>query len=243
MHIKWASLMAQMVKNLPAMQETWVWSLDQDYILEKGMATHSSILNWRIPCTKKSMWQRVRHDWAFTFHIWSLLLNLPKTVYLMGLPNQLPTKFPHRCQKQGCPVALTKILELSSPLLSLTPHIQSISKSSSCTFKTHTDSHRFSLCVCLTLWLLCPWDFPNKDTGVSCHFLLQGIFPTQRSNPGLLHCRLILYQLSYKESPIVSWFSPTSLLSPGSGPVSSLNSYFPTVPYSPLLTWQPERFW
>ena len=41
--------MAQMVKNLPAMQETWVPSLGQDDPLEKGMATHSSILAWRIP--------------------------------------------------------------------------------------------------------------------------------------------------------------------------------------------------
>ena len=48
--------------------------------------------------------------------------------------------------------------------------------------------------------LLCPWDFPDKDTGVGCHFLLQGIFPTQGSNPGLLHCRQILYRLSYKGS-------------------------------------------
>ena len=35
--------------------------------------------------------------------------------------------------------------------------------------------------------LLCPWDFLGKNTGVGCHFLLQGIFPTQRSNPRLLH--------------------------------------------------------
>ena len=34
-----------------------------------------------------------------------------------------------------------------------------------------------------------PWDFPSKNTGVGCHFLLQGIFPTQGSNTGLLHCR------------------------------------------------------
>ena len=51
---------------------------------------------------------------------------------------------------------------------------------------------------------LCPWDFPGKDTGVGCHFLLQGIFPTQGSNPGLLHCRQILYRLSYKGS--IKWF-------------------------------------
>ena len=44
-----ASLMAQTVKNLPAMQETWVQSLGQEDPLEKGMATHSSILAWRAP--------------------------------------------------------------------------------------------------------------------------------------------------------------------------------------------------
>ena len=49
--------------------------------------------------------------------------------------------------------------------------------------------------------LLCPWDFPDKDAGVGCRFLLQGIFPTQGLNPGLLHRRHILYQLSYKGSP------------------------------------------
>ena len=49
--------------------------------------------------------------------------------------------------------------------------------------------------------LLCPWDFPGKNTGVGCHSLLQGIFPTQGSNSGLLHCGWILYQLSYQGSP------------------------------------------
>ena len=57
-----------MVKNLPAMQETWVRSLGQEGTLEKGMATHSSILAWRIPWTEElgglqSMGlQRVGHD-------------------------------------------------------------------------------------------------------------------------------------------------------------------------------------
>jgi len=46
-----AFLVAQTVKNLPAMQETWVQSLGQEDPLEKGMATHSSILAWRIPWT------------------------------------------------------------------------------------------------------------------------------------------------------------------------------------------------
>ena len=64
-----ASLVVQLVKNPPAMQETWVRSLGWEDPLEKGKATHSSILAWRIPWTVQSMvLQRVRHDWAtFTF--------------------------------------------------------------------------------------------------------------------------------------------------------------------------------
>ena len=49
-----ASLVAQMVKNPPAMQETWVQSPGWEDPLEKGMATHSSILAWRIPWTEDS---------------------------------------------------------------------------------------------------------------------------------------------------------------------------------------------
>ena len=44
-------------------------------------------------------------------------------------------------------------------------------------------------------------DSPGKNTSVGCHTLLQGIFPTQGSNPGLPHCRQILYHLSYQGSP------------------------------------------
>ena len=64
----WASLVAQMVKNPPAMQETRVQSLGEDTPLEKGMPVHSSILAWRILSTEEpdrlqSMGsQRVRHD-------------------------------------------------------------------------------------------------------------------------------------------------------------------------------------
>ena len=48
-----ASLVAQRVQNLPAMQETWVWSLGQEDPLEKGIATYSSILAWKIPWTEE----------------------------------------------------------------------------------------------------------------------------------------------------------------------------------------------
>ena len=72
----WASLVAQRLKHLPAMWETWVWSLGREDPLEKEMATHCSNLAWKIPRMEepgrlKSMGsQRVRHDWAtntFTF--------------------------------------------------------------------------------------------------------------------------------------------------------------------------------
>ena len=48
--------------------------------------------------------------------------------------------------------------------------------------------------------LLHPWDFPGKSSGVGCRFLLQGIFVTQGLNPGLLHCRRMLYPLSHQGS-------------------------------------------
>ena len=49
----WTPLLAQLVKNLPAKQETWVRSLGQEDPLEKEMATHSSILAWEIPWTEE----------------------------------------------------------------------------------------------------------------------------------------------------------------------------------------------
>ena len=71
----WASQVAQWVKNPPAMQETqetWVQSLGQEDPLEEGMATHSSIISWRIPWTEEPGGlqpiglQGIRHDWACT---------------------------------------------------------------------------------------------------------------------------------------------------------------------------------
>ena len=54
--------------------------------------------------------------------------------------------------------------------------------------------------------LYSPWNSPGQNTGVGSLSLLQGIFPTQGLNPGLLHCRRILFQLSHKGSPrILEW--------------------------------------
>ena len=66
-----ASLVAQLVKNLPAIQENWVRSLDWKDPLEKGKATCSSIVAWRIPWTVQSMGsQRVGHDWVTFTTCW-----------------------------------------------------------------------------------------------------------------------------------------------------------------------------
>ena len=75
---------------------------------------------------------------------------------------------------------------------------------------------------CLTLWLcrlqptrlLCPWDSPGKNTKVGSHSFLQGLFLIQGSNLGLLHCRWILYHLSYQGSP-ASGCSTAKIKSPG----------------------------
>ena len=55
----WASWVAQLVKNLPSMQETWVRALGWENPLEEGMATHSSILAWRIPMDRGAWWATV----------------------------------------------------------------------------------------------------------------------------------------------------------------------------------------
>ena len=66
----WASLVAQIVKCLPTLQETWVWSLGQENPLEKEMVIHSSSLAWKIPWIEEPGRlqsvgsQRVRHNWV-----------------------------------------------------------------------------------------------------------------------------------------------------------------------------------
>ena len=75
-------MLAQMVKNLPAMQENRIQSLGQEDPLEKGKATHSSILIWRIPWTEKpgklqSMgFQRVGQKWVTNFFLMTNMTNL-----------------------------------------------------------------------------------------------------------------------------------------------------------------------
>ena len=92
-----ASLVAQMVRHLPAMQETWVRFLGQEDPLEKEMAIHSSTLAWKIPWMEEpdrlqSMGsQRVRHDWATSLSLFLLL----RCFWIPPLPR--PRTHHHRC--------------------------------------------------------------------------------------------------------------------------------------------------
>ena len=61
-----------------------------------------------------------------------------------------------------------------------------------------------TLCLCDPIDYVSPWNSPGQNTGVSSLSLLQHIFPTQELNQGLLHCRWILYQLSYAGYAVVN---------------------------------------
>ena len=75
MLFKWASLVAQLVNNLPSMQETWVWSLGGEDALEKETATHSSILAWKTPWMEKpgglQSWSHKESDMTEWLHFTS----------------------------------------------------------------------------------------------------------------------------------------------------------------------------
>ena len=93
-------LVAQLVKNLPAMMEKWVRSLSSEDSLKKGMATHSSILAWRIPMDRRAWWTtlhgvtRVRHDRLSTHNLLQgKFNNYSKTFFQLPLLFQFVTSY------------------------------------------------------------------------------------------------------------------------------------------------------
>ena len=80
-------------------------------------------------------------------------------------------------------------------------------------YESESGSHSVvSVSDCLRLHgLYSPWNSPGQNTGVDSLSLLQGICSTQRLNPGLPHCRWILYQLSHKRSPYIFYLKPTTI--------------------------------
>ena len=95
LHYSWASLVAQMVKNLPAVCETWDRYLDWEDRLEEGMATHSSILAWRIPKDRRA-WcgsvQGVAKSWIQLSH-WTQHTHSLQITSWVGLGNLSSTLF------------------------------------------------------------------------------------------------------------------------------------------------------
>ena len=124
-----ASLVAQMLKRLPSMQEIWVRSLGQEDPLEKEMATHPSILAWIIPWTEEPGGlqskgsQRVRYDWTTSLHfshfsrvwlfvtLWAvacqapLSMWFPRQEYRSGLPCPSPGDLYHSGFEPASPVS------------------------------------------------------------------------------------------------------------------------------------------
>ena len=125
----WASLVAQLVKNLPAMQETWVRSLGWEDSLEKGKATHSSILAWRIPPTVQSMGsQKVGHDWVTFTHslLKAVVVSLSEVSCCLALPVYDPIHLlvPISCyQSQNLPSLLKSPVLLRAGVLSRFSHV------------------------------------------------------------------------------------------------------------------------
>ena len=186
-YASWASLVAQLVKNLPVMQETWVQSLGQEDPLENIMAAHSSILAWRIPWTEEpgrlqSMGlQRVGHDWVTFTLCWLCKIGSEWVKVAQSCPTL--------CDPMDytvCGILQARILEWVA-----FPFSRQSSQPRDQTQISRVEGRFF------TSWAT----GKPKNIGVGSLSLLQQIFPTQESNRGLLHCRWILYQLSYQGSP------------------------------------------
>ena len=214
-----ASLMEQMVKNLPAMWEIRVWSLGKENPLGKGRATHSNILAWEILRTEElgglqSMGlQGLRHNWTT-----DTISDSKESACNAGDPSSIPRSERSSGEGHGNPLQYS-CLENSMDRGAWRATVCGITKSrtrlSDWTELNGIEHQNNTMCVCEShshfvvsnsLWphglqhtrLSCPWDSPGKNSGVGSHSILSGIFLIQRSNPGLLHCWQILYRLSHQ---------------------------------------------
>ena len=180
--------------------ETRVRSLGREDLLEKEMATHSSTLAWKIPCTEESgklqsMGSQSQTRLSdFNVSVSHLYMTTGKTIALtmrtfvgkvMSLLLNMLCRF--------VIVFLPRSKRLLISWLQLPSTVVLVWKWSHSVVSNSLQSHG--------LWptrLLCPWDYPGKNAGVGCYFLLQGIFPTQGLNLGLLHCRQTLYPRNHQ---------------------------------------------
>ena len=150
------------------------------------MATYFSNLAWEVHWT--GAWQSTVPEVAKTGTSWAYTQRV-----LYRCENFLTVSWKN--------IILSVLLHMFKPLKSvwkvdMTCHLRSdglISSSVKVTLVVSDSTTPWSI--------YSPWNSPGQDTGVGSLSLLQGIFPTQGSNPGLLHCRQILYQLSHQGSP------------------------------------------
>ena len=253
--VPWDSLVAQMVKCLPTVRETWVRSLGQKDPLEKEVATHSSTHAWKIPWTvERSRLQsmgsqsRTRLSDFTSLHLrfpmnFSMIFvfyycknchgnfDIDSIESLEHFGNVVILRILHlRIHEYGCLFIYFYLRGLLSEHL-LVFNVQVFHLLDSFVPKYSTP---FSAIVnrnlkwsesCLVVsdslqphGLYSPWNSPGQNTGVGSLSLLQGIFPTQGLNPGLPHCRQILYQLSHKGSPRTLEWVACPFSSRSSGP-------------------------
>ena len=175
------------------MWETWVQSLGWEDPLEKGKATYSSILAWRIPIL-----HGVANSWTwlsdFHFHLYIGTLSLHTVA--SSVEDFLPKFIAHSASPESLFLFWFFFF-----------------------FNWRIIALQWCVGFCCTRWirherencsvvsdsllpheLYSPWNSPGQNTGVGSLSLLQGTFPTQGLNPGLLHCRRILYLLSHQGS-------------------------------------------
>ena len=200
-------------------QETWVWSLDWEDSLEKGMATHSSILAWRIPWIEEPgglqfmLPQSQTRLSDFHFHQMGSVTSMSHRtsqlfIILLRRYSLLKDK-KSKVWKEGKLKVFTQLLDLV--LISLYYKRWFLSSQArnnvlnvQCAVLRLTAQSCPTLCNpmdCSLPGSSVHGDSPGKNTGLGCHALLQGIFPTQGSSLGLPHGRQIVYQLSHQGSP------------------------------------------
>ena len=124
------------------------------------------------------------------------LITLNNSLKLLAHSHHLPTPPPHPMTPSNLLMCLSVYMAPCLKRLSFTSGIHSRACVYQNFFSIVSDSLRPH--GLQPTRLLHPQDFPGKRTGVGCHFLLQGIFLTQGSNPGLPHCRQTLYHLSHQ---------------------------------------------
>ena len=193
------------VKNPPTIAA--VQSLGGEDSLEEEMAAHSSILAWKIPCTEEpgglqsTGSQRVQHNWArsTTTHILWLrtgnITSLHKPVNA-GLWLGIHWQSDHWTRKA---------MQSTKPLRQCSQARYFVY--GSYTFQQVKVKSPSRVRLFATPWTVAyeappSMGFSRQEYWSGCHFLLQGIFPTQGSNPGLPHCMQTVYRLSHQEVPL-----------------------------------------